>query len=103
MTFHFVLFKFSFVRLIIILIRKLRFFEKKFQINDYVSIFILIIPDIDLLILKTNTNFLKLQNLGSITPTNVLSPSTDQRHANNSDYDNGPLLKRTRMNENWSS
>lgn len=38
---------------------------------------------------------------GSITPTNIASPG-DPRHSS-SDYENGPLQKRSRMTEGWTS
>lgn len=39
---------------------------------------------------------------GTVTPTNLSSPG-DPRHSSSSDYDSGPMQKRTRINEGWAS
>ncbi|PSN54613.1 Myocyte-specific enhancer factor 2 [Blattella germanica] len=39
---------------------------------------------------------------GTVTPTNLSSPG-DPRHGNSSDYDSGPMQKRSRINEGWAT
>nr|CAD7439839.1 unnamed protein product [Timema bartmani] len=39
---------------------------------------------------------------GTVTPTNLSSPG-DPRHSSSSDYDSGPLQKRSRLNEGWTT
>ncbi|XP_046999191.1 myocyte-specific enhancer factor 2 isoform X1 [Schistocerca americana] len=39
---------------------------------------------------------------GTVTPTNLSSPG-DPRHSSSSDYDSGPLQKRSRMSEGWAT
>uniref|UniRef100_A0A6M2DHG8 Putative mads box transcription factor n=1 Tax=Xenopsylla cheopis TaxID=163159 RepID=A0A6M2DHG8_XENCH len=41
---------------------------------------------------------------GTVTPTNVPSPGTEMRHSSSSEYDSGPHMKRSRLNDNsWST
>ncbi|XP_044740842.1 myocyte-specific enhancer factor 2 isoform X3 [Chrysoperla carnea] len=44
---------------------------------------------------------------GTITPTNMPSPGSggvgDNRHSGSSDYDSGPMMKRSRVGENWAT
>lgn len=42
---------------------------------------------------------------GSVTPTNMPSPgcTEPQRHSASSDYDTGPVMKRSRINDGWAT